>query len=76
MAKKLRKESGSLKLTILGDDLYCCHPVREEIREAGMNFPLVCKDGSRPRVAEQVKYSIPKTYEKTEWNGLNHLTCR
>jgi hypothetical protein len=52
---KTHKERYSgLKPTVLGDDLYCCHPVCKEIREAGMNFPLVCKDASHPRIAEQV----------------------
>jgi hypothetical protein len=46
------------------------------MREAGMNFPLACKDGSHPWTAEQVKYSIPQTREKTEWNGRNHLVYR
>jgi hypothetical protein len=74
---KTHKERYSgLKLTVLGDDLYCCHPVCKEIREAGMNFLLACKDESHPWIAEQVKYSIPRTHEKTEWNGRNHLVYR
>jgi hypothetical protein len=74
---KTHKERYSgLKLTVLADDLYCCHPVCEEIREAGMNFPFVHKDESRPWITEQVKYSIPRTHEKTEWNGRGHLACR
>jgi hypothetical protein len=74
---KTHKERYSgLKPTVLGDGLYCCHPVCKEIRETGMNFLLVCKDESHPWIAEQVKYSIPRTREKTEWNGRNHLVYR
>jgi hypothetical protein len=74
---KTHKERYSgLKVTVLGDDLYCCHSVCKEIREAGMNFLLTCKDESHPWIAEQVKYSIPLTHEKTEWNGRSHLVYR
>jgi hypothetical protein len=74
---KTHKERYSgLKPAVLGDGLYCCHPVCKEIRETGMNFLPVCKDESRPRTAEQVKYSIPQTREKTEWNGRSHLVYR
>jgi hypothetical protein len=74
---KTHKERYSgLKLTVLGDDLYCCHPVCKKIREAGMNFLLACKDESRLWTAEQVKYSLPQTCGKTEWNGRSHLVYR
>jgi hypothetical protein len=39
-------------------------------------FPLIRKDGSHPWIAEQVKYSIPQTYGKIEWNGRNHSVHR
>jgi hypothetical protein len=65
-----------LKVTILGDDLYCCHTVCKEIREAGMNFLLTCKDESHPWIAEQVKYSFSETHEKREWNGRSHVVYR
>jgi hypothetical protein len=65
-----------LKVTILGDDLYSCHPVCKEIREAGMNFLLTCKDESHPWIAEQVAYSIPQRHEKREWNGRTQMVYR
>ena len=74
---KTHKERYSgLKLTVLGDDLYCCHSVCKEIREAGMNFLLTCKDESHPWIAEQVKYSFLQKHENTVWNGRNHIVCR
>ncbi|MDR2343903.1 MAG: transposase family protein [Spirochaetaceae bacterium] len=46
------------------------------IRGGGGGFPLTCKDGSHPWIAEQVKYSNPQTYGKTEWSGRNHSVHR
>jgi hypothetical protein len=43
-----------LGITILGDDLYCKQPVCEAIREAGLNFILVCKPDSHPTLSEWV----------------------
>jgi hypothetical protein len=64
---KAHKERYSgLKLTVLGDGLDCCHPACKAVQEAGMNFLLVCKDTSHPRIAGQAEYSIPQTHEKTE----------
>ncbi len=35
-----------------GDDLHCCQPVREAIRNAGGNFLLTCRPGSRATSCE------------------------
>ena len=36
----------ALGVTILGDDLYCNHPLREVMLAEGLNFILVCKPDS------------------------------
>jgi hypothetical protein len=38
--KTCQERYSGLKLTILGDDLYCCHAVCKETRGAGMNWTL------------------------------------
>jgi hypothetical protein len=74
---KTHKERYSpLNITILGDDLYCCHSICRQLLDAGMSFLLTCKDESHPWIAEQIKYSVPETLEVREWNGRNHLVYR
>lgn len=72
--KTYKERYSGPKPTVLGDDLYCCYPVCKELREAGVNFLLTCKDESHLRIAAQVACSMPLRHEKTEWNGRNHIT--
>jgi hypothetical protein len=74
--KAHKERYAGLTFTVFGDGLYCCHPVCKAVPEAGMNFPLVCKDTSRLRIAGQAEYPVPQTYEKTEWNGRSRLACQ
>ena len=39
---------------ILGDDLYCCHPICQLIRTLGADFLLVCKPGNHKRLYELI----------------------
>jgi hypothetical protein len=50
--KRHRERYSALKLTILGDNLYCCHPICMELLEAGMSFLLTYKEESHPWIAE------------------------
>ncbi len=55
-----------LGVTILGDDLYCKHPVCEVILKEGLNFILTCKPDSHKTLYEWIAY-----LEKT--NGLEEV---
>jgi hypothetical protein len=55
-----KERYGPLKIAILGDDLYACHSICASVAEAGMNFLPACKDGSRLRIAGQVRYAEPE----------------
>ena len=57
-AKRWLRQYGSryraLGVTLLGDDLYCKQPLCEAIRQAGLNFILVCKPDSHKTLYEWV----------------------
>jgi len=59
-AKRWLKRQGSqlkkLGVTILGDDLYCKHPVCEAILIEGLNFILTCKPSSHKTLYEWIDY--------------------
>jgi hypothetical protein len=69
-AKRWLSQQGSrlkkLGVTILGDDLYCKHPVCESILKEGLNFILTCKPDSHKTLYEWITY-----LEKT--NGLQEV---
>ena len=69
-AKRWLKRQGAqlknLGVTILGDDLYCKHPVCEAILIEGLNFILTCKPSSHKTLYEWIDY-LDKT------NGLEEL---
>ena len=67
---------GPLQVTLLGDDLYACHPICAAIQEGGMHFLFTCKPDSHPWITEQVKYAEEKRHEKRTWNGRTHLVYR
>jgi hypothetical protein len=74
--EKNRGRYGPLKVTLLGDDLYACHPLCTAVQEAGMKFLFTCKEESHPWITEQVKYREGCTHEKRVWNGRHHLVHR
>jgi hypothetical protein len=49
------ERNAALKLTLWGDDRYCCHQICTELLEAGMSYLLTCKEESHPWIAEQVR---------------------
>lgn len=83
-------EYASLGVTILGDDLYCKHPICSLLLEKGFNFILTCKPDSHKTLYEWLdaleagKDSF--TLTKKKWNGkfneihtykyANHLPLR
>jgi hypothetical protein len=74
--KRHGERYSALKLTIVGDDRYCCHSICLELVEAGMSFLLTCKEESHPWIAKQVRYGELETLEVREWNGRVHLRHR
>jgi hypothetical protein len=74
--RKNQGKYGPLQVTLLGDDLYACHPICAAIPEGGMCFLVTCRPESHPWIMEQVKYSEACTHEKRTWNGRNHLIYR
>ena len=65
----LSQHGGRLKalgVTILGDDLYCNHPICQSILKEGLNFILTCKPDSHKTLYEWITF-----LEGT--NGLDEL---
>ena len=67
-----------LKVTILGDDLYCHQPMCEKILSEGLNFILVCKEDSHKTLYEYVKFlkEDVQTLEVRRWEGKEVLIDR
>lgn len=68
-AKRWLSQYGSrlkkLGVTILGDDLYCKHPVCEAILKENLNFILICKPDSHKTLYEWIAY-LEKTNDLEE----------
>jgi hypothetical protein len=59
-----------LKVTILGDDLYCKQPICEIIKEQGFGFILVCKPDSHKTLYEWLKGADGvRTVSIRRWTG-------
>lgn len=43
-------------ITLLGDDLYCNHPICETVLKQGYDFIFVCKQTSHPELSDWVDY--------------------
>lgn len=67
-----------LKVTILGDDLYCHQPICEKILSEGLNFILVCKEDSHKTLYEYVQFLKEdiQTLEVRRWQGKEVLLDR
>ena len=67
-----------LKVTILGDDLYCHQPICEKILSEGLNFILVCKEDSHKTLYEylQLLKEDIQTLEVRRWQGKEVLLDR
>ena len=67
-----------LRVTILGDDLYCNQPMIERIVAQNLNFILNCKPGSHPSLTEWIATADPKEdlheFSVTRWTGKERLT--
>ena len=62
-----------LKITLLGDDLYCHEPFCREAVNRGLDFILVCKPDSHAIVAEWLAFlergGAVKTVVRRRWTG-------
>lgn len=67
------KKYSSLGVTILGDDLYCKHPICYTLLDNGFNFILVCKPDSHKTLyewVEQLEEGVDRhTLVIRRWNG-------
>lgn len=59
----------SLKVTVLGDDLYCHQPLCQMLLDQEFNFILVCRPESHPTMYEHLEgISLPTVVVK-KWTG-------
>lgn len=59
-----------LNVTVLGDDLYCRHPICEIILKEGFNFILTCKPDSHKTLYERITGADGmKTLRLRRWTG-------
>lgn len=69
----------SRRVTILGDDLYCKHPICALLREKGFNFILVCKPDTHKTLYEWVSLLEEGVDRHTlvirRWNGKIWIVC-
>ena len=67
-----------LRVTLLGDDLYCNQPMIERILEKGLSFILTCKPKSHPWLTEWVTVADPEEdlhqFSVTRWTGKKRLS--
>jgi len=62
-----------LKVTVLGDDLYCHEPFCRAVLKQGMDFILVCQPASHPIVSEWLDFlhrgGAVRTVVRRRWTG-------
>ena len=58
-----------LNVTILGDDLYCRHPLCHSLYDQQFNFILVCRQESHPTLYEHLEGIDLPTVTTTRWTG-------
>jgi hypothetical protein len=62
-----------LKVTVLGDDLYCHEPFCRAVLKQGMDFILVCQPASHPIVSEWLDFlhrgGAVRTMVRRRWTG-------
>jgi hypothetical protein len=60
---------GSLKVTVLGDDLYCRQPLCQMLLEQRFNFILVCRPESHITMYEHLEGIALPTVVVNKWTG-------
>ena len=59
---------------LLGDDIYCCHPICQLVRDSGADFLFVCKPDSHKCLHD---FLHPALYHSTGWlrrrNARRHI---
>lgn len=74
-AKRWIKANGArlkqLRVTIVGDDLYCRQPMCQLIQDQGLNFILTCKEESHSTLYEYVDFLKEdiRTVQVLRWKG-------
>ena len=60
-------------MTILGDDLYSCHPICKAILQSNFHFIFTCKPDSHKTLYECIeglrKTEMLDTFEMSRWTG-------
>ncbi len=63
------KQYSALKVTVLGDDLYCHQPLCQMLLEQGFNFILVCRRESHSTLYEHLEGMALPTVVVNKWTG-------
>jgi hypothetical protein len=73
-------EPGAVPVTLLGDDLYCTHPMCDLALQQKYGFIFVCKPGSHRELYEWLEYlervGELQTYECSSWENGKPLSYR
>ena len=72
--ESLGEEYKWLKVTLLGDDLYCKQPFCEAVLKQGMSFLFSCKPDSHRWLSETVENSYLHEKVVKKWTGSHHQT--
>jgi Transposase DDE domain len=59
----------ALKVTVLGDDLYCHQPLCQQLLAQGFNFILVCRPKSHTTLYEHLEGMALPTVTTKRWTG-------
>lgn len=59
----------ALKITVLGDDLYCHQPLCQQLLAQQFNFILVCRRESHTTLYEHLEGKDKPTVTTKRWNG-------
>ncbi len=59
----------ALKVTVLGDDLYCCQPLCQQLLDQQFHFILVCRPESHTTLYEHLEGIKLPTLTRKRWTG-------
>lgn len=62
------------RVTLLGDDLYCCQPLVKVLVDQHLNFILVCRPTSHKTLYEHLEGIELPTVEHQQWRGKRYET--
>ena len=64
-----------LKVTVLGDDLYCHQPLCQQLLDHQLDFILVCRPDSHPTLYDHLEGIDLPTVIVKRWTGTVEETC-